>query len=238
MQRPASVEANNRILSGLAPEEWVTLREHADYVSFPAGHVIFQAGDPITSAYFPCTGLTAVFAVLPTGDQVAVVAIGTEGLIGTPAVLGIDWSPHQIRVQVASSGYRIPVDTLLQTFERSPVFRRLILEEIGRNYMQVARSAVCNRFHSQRERVARWLLVITGKTEQPSVVITHELLAQMIGGPRHAISVVIADFRAKGLVQQVRGAIEVLDATALAEIACDCLQTDLAPGTGIASGGG
>jgi len=221
------VEATNSILSALPPEEWRALREQAEWVTFPAGRVLYHAGDPITNVYFPDTGLTAAFAVLPSGDQVAVVTIGAEGMLGMPALLGVDSSPNQIRVQVASAGHQIPASVARQTFERSQVFRRLVLREIGRVYVQVARSAVCNRFHSHRQRVGRWLLVITGKTDRASVAITHELLAQMLGGPRHAISSVIAEFRAKRLVQQVRGGIEVLDAAALAEVACECHRTDL-----------
>lgn len=222
-----SPKAINKILSALPPDERLTLIDQAELVSSPATHVIYHAGDPLTTAYFPATGLAAAFALLPSGDHVAVATTGSEGLLGMPVILDVDHSPHQIRVTVASTGYRIPAATVRQMFDRSEIFRRLVLEQLGRIYIQVERSAVCNRFHSQRQRVSRWLLVIAGKTDRTCVALTHEQLANMVGGPRHAVTSVIAGFRAKGLVQQVRGAIEVLDPVALSKEACDCYRTDL-----------
>lgn len=223
----------NAILSSLPPDEWSALRERAEIVSFPAAHILFEAGDPLTAGYFPSSGLMSAFAVLPSGDQVAVVTMGPESLVGMPVVLGIDDSPHQIRVQVASIGHLLPAAALRESFDRLPVFRALVLKRIGRIYAQVARSAACNRFHSQRQRAARWLLVISAKTAQPAVAITHDLLAQMLGGPRHAISAIIAELRALGIVEQVRGTITVVAPGDLEEIACECFRTDLdlPPGT-------
>lgn len=213
---------HNRILSALQPEEWAELSSQAVLVTLPGGHVFLQSGDLLTSAYFPVTGLLASFAVLPTGDQVAVATIGSEGMIGAAPLFGIERTPNLLRVQIASTGYHAPASALRSVFERSPTFRRAVQRHVGNILVQVGRSAACNRFHSQRQRVARWLLVLTERADRASVEITHELLAEILGGPRHAISQVIAEFRAKGLVQQVRGSIAVLDATALGRVACDC----------------
>jgi CRP-like cAMP-binding protein len=227
MQPPASLEANNRILSALPPEEWLTLHEHAEFVSLPTGHVLYQVGDPWAFMYFPFTGLLASFAMLSSGDQVALAAVGAEGSLGKACLLGVPTVPFQVRVLVPSNGHKIPATAIQHAFDRCQTFRRLILNETGQVLVQVARSVACSRFHAQRERVARWLLAITTKTDQPAVAITHELLAQILGGPRHAITAVIAEFRAKGLVQQVRGEIDVLNPAALAEVACECHRMDL-----------
>lgn len=216
---------HNRVLSALSPGELKEISSQATLLTLPSGHVMRHSGDAIGMAFFPVSGLLASFTVLPTGDQVAVATIGPEGMAGVAPLLGIDRSPNLLRVQITSTGYQVPPPVLRTAFDRSPAFRRAVLGHVGSIVAQLGRSAGCNRFHSQRQRVARWLLSLTQCTDGPSVEITHELLAQMLGGPRHAISNVISEFRSRGLVQQVRGAIAVLDAASLSEIACDCSGT-------------
>lgn len=219
----------NRILSVLDHDDWHLVSRHTEPVVLPVGHVLYRAGDAVTHAYFPCTGLIATFGVLQTGDHVATITTGAEGVLGWAPIVGIDTAPHESRIKVALTGYRMPVPALQQAFDDSIVLRRLILRSMGHALRQIAGSGVCNRFHSQRQRVARWLVVITGKTGQMSLPITHEQLAHMVGGPRHAVTELIAEFRGLGILQHARGSIEILERDRLAAIACDCYLTDLNP---------
>jgi CRP-like cAMP-binding protein len=83
-------------------------------------------------------------------------------------------------------------------------------------------AAACNRVHSHRQRLARWLLVITDKATQQSLPITHEALAQLVGGPRHAVTVALNELRAKGAIGHLRGRVDILERSLLLAQACEC----------------
>ena len=226
MQTTADMRERNQILAALAPDEWAQLRDQATLVTLPAGCVLAKPGEELPSAYFPVSGLIVTFAVQASGDQIAVALIGSDAMIGAATLMGITRAPREMRVQVDTTAYQMPAGVFAAAFDRWPSLRQAVLTHIGRILADVARLVPCSRLHTQRERLAGWLLMMTRKIDQASVSITHELLSQMLGGPRHAISQLIADFRANGLVEQERGAITVIDADALAAIACDCLLAD------------
>lgn len=212
----------NQILAALQPDEWANLRAAAEHVSFPLGHTLFHPSTAGTTVYFPDTGVISVVDVLEDGHNVEVAAVGREGLCGIARLVGIERMPFWLIVQVPSSGFLIQKDSFRQLFEGSDPLRRLLLAHFARLTVQLARSASCNRFHTHRQRLARWLLVLMRKSEQCAFEMTHEFIAQMVGGPRHAVSAVLNELRALGAITYLRGRIEVVDRSRLIACACEC----------------
>jgi CRP-like cAMP-binding protein len=107
-------------------------------------------------------------------------------------------------------------------FQQSETVRRITLSHVGAQMRELATAAACNRVHSHRQRLARWLLITTDKARQQSLPITHETLAQMVGGPRHAVTVALSELRAKGVIAHLRGRVDILDRSVLIKQACEC----------------
>jgi CRP-like cAMP-binding protein len=214
----------NHILIQLPASAREALLAEAEHVLVPAGRTFARAGEPISTAYFPESGLISSVSEMATGHQVAVAAIGTEGVLGIEPLLGIMRSPYRLAVLLESTGYRLPADHLRRAFQESEILRALTLAHVGRVLTETASFAACSRSHSHRQRLARWLLVATDKAEQRSLPVTHDVLAQMVGGPRHAVTVALNELRAKGAIARMRGRVDILDRSVLIAHSCECYR--------------
>jgi CRP-like cAMP-binding protein len=212
----------NQLLLQLAAATRETLLHEASYISLPIGRAFAHVGDAIVTAYFPDTGLLSLISEMTTGHHVAVAAIGVEGMVGLGVLLGLRQYPYSPVTLVPSHGYIVDADRLLRVFSDSEDLRRIVLAYSGRRLRELSIAAACNRVHSHRQRLARWLLVATEKAQQRSLPITHDALAQMVGGPRHAVTVALQQLRRKGGIVHRRGHIDVLRRSMLIEEACEC----------------
>lgn len=195
---------------------------HADYVVLPAGDTYARAGDRICTAFFPDSGVLSSISQMATGHQVTIALIGAEGLLGFEPLLGITHYPQRLAALMTCEGYRVHVDHLRQAFQQSRTLRAVALAHVGRMMSEVATVAACGRVHAHRQRLARWILVATDKAQQASLPVTHDALAQMVGGPRHAVTVALNQLRARGALAHRRGRIDVLDRSVLIAHACEC----------------
>jgi CRP-like cAMP-binding protein len=201
----------------------------AEYVRLPVGHMFAGVGDSISAAYFPDSGVMSVISEMATGHHVGVAAVGSEGMLGVGALFGKHRYPLALIVLVESSGHSIATRRLIDVFRRSESFRRVMLAHIGSRMWELMTAAACNRVHSHRQRLARWLLTTTEKARQRSLPTTHETLAQMVGGPRHAVTVALNELRAKGAIAHLRGRIDILDRTVLIAHSCECYAASASP---------
>jgi len=190
----------------------------------PAGQTLAAPGEPVSIAFFPDTGAFCWISDMRTGHQVAVALVGTEGVIGISSVISIPRHPHRVVALFESAGYRLPVETLRRVFDESKTLRTAVLEHVGRQLVEVSTLVACARIHSHRQRLARWLLMMEDKSGQPSLKITHETLAQVVGGPRHAVTVGLNKLRADGAIAHLRGHIDILDRSRLLSSACECMS--------------
>jgi CRP-like cAMP-binding protein len=217
-----SVSLTNHLLLHLPESDRESLLRDAQLVHLSVGHTLARTGDQIAWAFFPESGVISLVREMTTGHQLAVTAIGPEGLLGFGSLLGMRRFPLRFVVLVESRGYRITTDRLNRVFEQSDVLRRTTLSYVGRKLAELAKAAACTRVHSHRQRLARWLLDISDKAGECSLPMTHETLALMVGGPRHAVTVALKDLRAKGAIAHLRGRIDIVKRSALIVEACEC----------------
>lgn len=208
------------------------LLRDAQQVALPVGYALAAAETPLSSVYFPEDGVISVVNALPTGQQVEVAAIGHEGMVGVGVVIGLTQLPFRLEVQVPTSGYRVPAAAFARAFHESEGVRLRTLTHMGRLLVQLGRSATCNRFHSNRQRLCRWLLVLSSKSHRERFEITHEGISHIIGGPRHAVSAALNELRDAGAVVYVRGLVEIVDRSRVIQFACACYTADDRNGDG------
>jgi len=162
--------------------------------------------------------ITALVGYRPTPP----VELGAEGAIGLGPMLGVPQFHHRIVVLVESAGYRVSAYRFGHVFEQAELLRRVTLTHIGQTMSELMIATACNRVHSHRQRLARWLLMTTEKAGQRSLPVTHETLAQMVGGPRHAVTVALSELRAEGAIVHLRGRVDILKRSVLVRQACEC----------------
>ena len=213
---------SNHILRRLSPADREALLAAAEYLRLPVGQTLARATDPISTVYFPESGAISLVSEMTTGHQVAVAALGQESVVGIGALFSNQRYTHNLVVLVESQGFQITAASFHRMFQQSETFRWIVLEHIGRRMGELTTAAACNRVHSHRQRLARWLLMTTDKAKQQSLRVTHEALAQMVGGPRHAVTVALNELRVRGAIAHLRGRIDVLDRSVLVAQSCEC----------------
>lgn len=176
------------------------------------------------SAYFPDTGVLAMVSEMATGHHVAVDMIGADGLIGVDSLFHTTHPACRVIVLAESVGRWIAADRLRRLCAESDGFRRVLLTYTGSRLSEIMTTAACNRVHSHRQRLARWLLIATDKAGRQSLEVTHETLAQLVGGPRHAVTVALNELRGQGAIAHLRGKLEIVQRSMLVDQACECYR--------------
>ncbi len=172
--------------------------------------------------YFPNSGLVSLVVAMKEGKTVEVGVVGNEGLVGTPAAVGLNRSPHRAVVQIAGEGLRIRVDALLSVLPLTPQLQFMVSRQAVLQGMQAAQSAACNRLHGIEQRLARWLLIMQDRIDAGLLRITHDFLATMLGTDRPSVSLAAASLQRKETIKYTPGAVRVLNRKKLEECACEC----------------
>jgi CRP-like cAMP-binding protein len=164
------------------------------------------------------------------GATVEVAVVGNEGVASVSAALGGDWLPYRILTQVPGRAIRVPTDSITTLLGECGDFHTRLLEYAHQLIAQVAQSAVCNRFHNARQRLARWLLMTADRAGTNELPLTHEFISCMVGGPRSAVTEAASELRQSGSIDYRRGLITVASHERLRAQACECYE--LANGRG------
>ena len=213
---------SNRILLALPDAEFGAIRPFLSWIPLPPHASLHEPGQRIEFAYFPNRGLVSLVVAMKEGKTVEVGVVGSEGLVGTPALLGLNTSPHRAVVQIAGNGFRIPIESLRGLRSSAMQLYFMASRHAVIQGMQAAQSAACNRLHGIEQRLARWLLIMQDRSDEAILRITHDFLATMLGTDRPSVSLAAGLLQRKETIQYTRGAVRILDRTKLEESACEC----------------
>src|SRR5688572_11620768 len=173
--------AGNRLLHRLQPRDVDSLQSHLKVVPLEFGSVLYDAQQPIDSAYFPTSGILSAVAVMDDGDGIEVATIGNEGMFGMPAFVEPEFSPYRVLVQGAGLAVRIPLDILKAELNRNGPLRDVVNRYHAAYLFQVSQCVACNGLHSVERRICRWLLMTHDRLGVDELPLTHEFLALMLG---------------------------------------------------------
>ncbi len=190
----------NLILTAIHPDEYARLLPNLEAVELSLGANLYKSGDIIEYVYFPRTALVSLVTHMKNGEAIEVAVIGKDGMVGIPVLLGDDIAFEEAVVQVAGSAVRMRSTVLKKTVQRraSPLLTLLLL--YTRTLMkQVMQTAACNRLHSEKERLARWLLMCRDRMESDDLPLTQDFLSDVLGLPRATITNAATDIQTKRL---------------------------------------
>ena len=211
----------NHLLAALPDAEWQRWRPHLEAVDMPLGLVIYESGSTLSHVYFPTSCIVSLLCVMQNGASAEIAVAGNEGLVGISLFMGGESTPSRAVVQSAGLGYRLPAKTIKEEFTRAPVLH-LLLRYTQALITQMSQTAVCNRHHSLDQQLCRWLLLSLDRLDGDELVMTQELIANMLGVRREGVTEAALHLQEAGLIRYARGRISVLDRPALVARSCEC----------------
>lgn len=217
-------QLGNRLLDALPAGELEPIRSALVPTALRAGATVSSPGSPGAGLFFPVSGVISVLAQTAEGESVEVALAGRDGMVGAFEALGHTQPPFTARVQVGGEALRLPVDLFRQRMDECGELLDVMHGYLQCLMIQVSQSAVCNRFHTAEQRLARWLLTTARASGCDTFELTHDALAQMIGSPRSAISGAASALRDAGLVDYTRGRLTMRDTCGLEQVACECFR--------------
>ena len=214
--------AQNHLLAALPAGEFARLYPHLELVPMPLGEVLYESGGQLRHVYFPTTSIVSLLYVLADGASTEIAVVGNEGILGVSIFMGGETTPSRAIVQSAGHGYRLGAQLLKQEFNGVGPVRPVLLRYTQALITQMAQTAVCNRHHSVEQQLCRWLLLSLDRLNSNKLVMTQELIANMLGVRREGVTEAAGHLQRAGLIHYTRGHIEVLDRPGLERAVCEC----------------
>ncbi len=222
MTATSSTPRDNQLLAALPEAELSRWMPYLEAVDLPLGKVLYESGSTLSHVYFPTTCIVSLLYVLEDGASAELAVVGHEGLVGVALFMGGGSTPSRGVVQSAGRGFRLPARILKEEFERAGPVLRLLLRYTQALITQMAQTAVCNRHHSLDQQLCRWLLLSLDRLKGNELVMTQELIANMLGVRREGVTEGALKLQRAGLIHYVRGHITVLDRPGLEQRTCEC----------------
>ncbi|HXH01320.1 MAG TPA: Crp/Fnr family transcriptional regulator [Xanthomonadaceae bacterium] len=212
----------NQLLAAMPEVAWSRWLKHMEPVDLSLGRVLYEPGKELAHIYFPTTAIVSLLYVMEDGDSAQIALVGYEGLVGISLFMGGASTPSRAVVQCAGEGYRLKADVLMEEFNRAGPVLHLLLRYTQALLTQMGQTAVCNRHHSVDQQLCRWLLLSLDRLRSSEVVMTQELIANMLGVRREGVTEAAGKLHKAGLIRYQRGHICVLDRPGIEQRTCEC----------------
>lgn len=217
LQRPP-----NQLLQALPAEDFDLVAARLKPLQMIGETVLVEAGVAPAQIVFPHGGALSIVVNLSEGQSVEVGMIGRDSVVGAREALGdgVSLTDAIVLFPAAASGVELAEFRIVAA--QSPALRGLVSRHGEALLAQAQQTAACNAVHSVEARLARWLLRARDLHDGRTLPLTQELLAQMIGVRRNAISIVAHALQEAGTISYSRGQIEIIDVEALRRTSCEC----------------
>ena len=214
--------ADNRLLAALAPDVLARIAGDLQPVHLALGASLYEPGSKLQHAYFPTTAIVSLHYITEAGFSTEIAGVGNEGMVGVGLFMGSATVSSAAMVGTSGSAFRLDARVLRQEYNLAGGFQSLLLLYALALMAQYSQNAVCNRHHSVDEKLSRWLLETLDRNPEQTVVITQELMANMLGVRRESVTVAAGKLQQAGCLTYRRGHIGVLDRSALEDRTCEC----------------
>ncbi len=217
-----TISPGNHLLTSLPPSVWERWLPKLIPVDLPLGHVLYEPGVAQHHVYFPTTAIVSLLYVLENGASAEIAVIGYEGVVGVALWMGGESTTVRAVVQSAGHAFRLGARSLKEEFNRLGPVLHCFLRYTQALITQMSQTAVCNRHHTLDQQLCRWLLLSLDRLKSNEIVMTQELIANMLGVRREGVTEAAVNLQRVGLIRYSRGHIVVLDRGALEQRTCEC----------------
>ena len=214
----------NRLLAALPQEESARIFPHLERIPLQLGETVYEPGISMHHVYFPATCIVSLLYVMEDGASAEIAVVGNEGIVGVSLFMGGESTTSRAVVQSAGHAYRLNGQLLKDAFFRAGPMQNLLLRYTQALLTQMAQTAVCNRHHSVDQQLCRWLLMSLDRLASNELIMTQELIANMLGVRREGVTEAAGNLQRAGLIHYSRGRITVVDRPGLEMRVCECYQ--------------
>jgi CRP-like cAMP-binding protein len=213
---------DNQLLAALSHAARERIYPKLRLVEMPLGKILHEPGDALRHIYFPTDCIVSLLYVLEDGSSAEICVVGNDGMIGVSLFMGGETTTGRAIVQSGGFAYRLKGRRLKQEFERQGETMHILLRYTQALITQMAQTAVCNRHHSVGQQLCRWLLLSLDRLPDNKLTMTQELIANMLGVRREAVTDAAGKLQKIGVITYQRGLITVLDRERLEQLSCEC----------------
>ncbi len=212
----------NHVLAVLPDVDYARLLPDLELIAMPLGWAVYESGGHMGFVYFPTTSIVSLLYVMENGSSAEIAVTGNEGMVGISLFMGGESTPSRAVVQSAGNGYRLKASVLKREFALGGNLQHLALRFTQALITQMAQTAVCNRHHTLDQQLCRWLLVSMDRLDGEELVMTQELIANMLGVRREGVTEAAGKLQQDGLIRYSRGHIRIVDRAKLERRVCEC----------------
>src|SRR6202161_3377343 len=212
----------NQLLAALPEPELQRWLPHLEYVDMRLGEVLYEAGSILSHVYFPTTAIVSLLYVMQNGESAEIAVVGNDGVVGISLFMGGDSTSSRALIQSAGGAYRLGAQLMKEEFDRGGPVLHLLLRYTQALITQMVQTAACNRHHSLDQQLCRWLLLSLDRLQGTDMVMTQQLIADMLGVSEEVATGGALKLRDAGLIDYVLGRILVLNRQGLEKRTCEC----------------
>jgi len=212
----------NHLLAALPTVEFERLAPHLEPIEMLLGDVLYESGGLLQHVYFPTTAIVSLQYVMENGSSSEIAGVGNEGVLGISLFMGGDTTPSRAVVQTGGLGYRLKAQLMAEEFNRAGLMQQLLLRYTQALITQMSQTAACNRHHSLVQQLCRWLLLTLDRMPTNELIMTQELVANMLGVRREGVTEAAGKLQQAGVIRYRRGHITVLERSGLESQVCEC----------------
>ena len=214
----------NYLLGALPAEEFAHVRSKLEPISLKLGDVIYESGDKMDYLYFPTTAIVSMLYIMENGATAEIGVVGNDGLIGNALFMGGDTTTSRAIIQSAGELFKMKAKDVKAEFALGGMFQQMLLRYTQALMTQISQTAVCNRLHSLEQQLCRWLLLSHDRLDSDNLVMTHDLISNMLGVRREGVTLAAQKLAKRKLIKNIRGTILIIDRQGLEEAVCECYE--------------
>jgi len=214
----------NHLLAAMSAGEFARVQSKLELVSFKLGDVLYESGDKMDYLYFPTTAIISMLYIMENGATAEIGVVGNDGLIGNALFMGGDTTTSRAIVQSAGDAFKMKSKDVKAEFALGGMFQELLLRYTQALMTQISQTAVCNRLHAVEQQLCRWLLLSHDRLDSDKLVMTHDLISNMLGVRREGVTLAAQKLAKRKLIKNLRGTITVIDRQGLEVAVCECYK--------------
>lgn len=220
----SKVALKNHLLAALPEDDFARLLQKLEPISFKLGDVLYESGDRLESAYFPTTAIVSLLYIMENGATAEIGIVGNDGVLGISLFMGGETTTNRAIIQSAGDTLKITAKDLKVEFALGGVFQNLMLRYTQALMTQISQTAVCNRLHPIEQQLCRWLLLSHDRLNSDKLIMTHDLISNMLGVRREGVTLAAQKLAERKLIKNTRGTIMLIDRQGLEEAVCECYK--------------
>ena len=210
----------------MSPQLYEKLAPHLTQISLEQGTLLHEPGNVLEFLYFPLSCLISVTITMTNGSTAETGVIGNREILGVNAFMGgSETTQTEYVVQIAGKAVKVPAKPLLEEFDTNKELRDILLRYTQALIAQISQTTACNRLHLLEQRLARWMLEASERTESDELNLTQEFMADMLGVRRAGVTQAAQKLQSQGLIQYRSGFVKIMDRPGLEAASCECFAT-------------